>query len=126
MNEYKNEKRKKSESKRCNLTEKYRILESPVKLTNKIFGPVLKCHLKKKFYFISFITILPDNQSLDKTMELIRTGITNPKSLLNSAYLWSRARLAINKNQKHFSLPDYQLGEILIHVFGFYEKAKKG
>ena len=36
------------------------------------------------------------------------------KSLLNLALLWNRARLAISKKkQKHFSLPDHQLSEIL-------------
>ena len=33
------------------------------------------------------------------------------KSLLNSAGLRSRARIATNKKQKYFSLPDYQLAE---------------
>ena len=45
--------------------------------------------------------------------------------LLNSAYLRSRARLAINKKQNYFSLPDYQLAENLILVFSFYERTKK-
>ena len=44
------------------------------------------------------------------------------ESLLNSVYLWSRARLAINKKQKYFSLPDHQLAETFILVFDFYEK----
>ena len=43
------------------------------------------------------------------------------KSLLNSVYLWDRARLAMNKKQKYFSWPDHQLAENLILVFGFYE-----
>ena len=46
--------------------------------------------------------------------------------LLNSAYLKSSARLAINKKQNYFSLPDYQLAENLILVFSFYERTKKG
>ena len=33
------------------------------------------------------------------------------QSLLNLAYLWSRARLAINKNQIYFLLPEHQLAE---------------
>ena len=36
------------------------------------------------------------------------------KSLLNSACLWSRARLATNKKQKYLSLPDHQYAENLI------------
>ena len=46
------------------------------------------------------------------------------KSLLNSAWLWSKAPLAVNKEQKHFSLPGHQLAENLILVFGFYERTK--
>ena len=53
---------------------------------------------------------------------IIWTGITCKKifykSLLNSAWLWSRARLALNKKQKYFSLPDHQLAENQILVFG--------
>ena len=45
---------------------------------------------------------------------------------MNSVYLWSRARLAVNKKQNYFSLPDHQLAENLILVFGFYERTKKG
>ena len=48
------------------------------------------------------------------------------KSLLNLAYFWSRARLAIDKNKQCFSLPDLQLGENLILVFGFCKRTKKG
>ena len=47
-------------------------------------------------------------------------------SLLNLAYVWSGARLAINEKKKYFSLPDHQLAGNLILVFGFYEKTKKG
>ena len=47
-------------------------------------------------------------------------------SLLNSAYLLSKARLARNKKQKHVLLLDYNLAENLILVFGFYERKKKG
>ena len=47
------------------------------------------------------------------------------KNLLNSAYLWSRARLVINKKNNYFSLPDHQLAENLILVFGFSETTKK-
>ena len=59
--------RKKNESKGCNLNEKYRLLESPIKLTNKMFEHVLKPHHKKKLYFNNLRTIPPDNQSFDKT-----------------------------------------------------------
>ena len=39
---------------------------------------------------------------------------------------WSRAQLAINKMQKKLSLPDHQLAENLILVFGIYGmKAKR-
>ena len=48
------------------------------------------------------------------------------KSLLNSVYLWSRARLTINKRQNYFSLPDHQFTENLVLVFGFYERTNKG
>ena len=47
------------------------------------------------------------------------------KSLLNLAYLWSRARFVIKKKQKCFSLQDHQLAENLILVFGFYEGTNK-
>ena len=47
------------------------------------------------------------------------------KSLLNSASLWSRAWLPINKKQNYFSLPDHQLAENFIRIFGFYESTKK-
>ena len=40
------------------------------------------------------------------------------KSLLNSAWLSSRAQLAIKKKQEYFSLPDHQLAEYVILVFG--------
>ena len=36
------------------------------------------------------------------------------KSILNSAWLWSRRWLPINKKQKYFSLPNHQLAENLI------------
>ena len=42
---------------------------------------------------------------------------------MNSAYLSSRARLAINKKQKYFSLPDYQLLKNFVLVFGFLWKS---
>ena len=45
----KKKKGKTKESKTCNLIEKYRILESPVKLTEKMFWPVSKYHHKKSF-----------------------------------------------------------------------------
>ena len=48
------------------------------------------------------------------------------ENLLNLVYLSSRARLAINKKQNYFSLPDHQLAENLILVFGFYGRTKKG
>ena len=38
-----------------------------------------------------------------------------------STYLWSRVQLAINKKQKCFLPPDYQLTH---QLFGFYERAK--
>ena len=46
--------------------------------------------------------------------------------VLNSALLSSRAQLAVNKTQNYSSLPDHQLAENLIPVFGFYERTKKG
>ena len=45
------------------------------------------------------------------------------KGLLNSAYLWRRVRLAINKTQKYFLLPDHQL--LLNSNFWFLLKDKK-
>ena len=43
-----------------------------------------------------------------------------------SACSWSRAQLAINKMQKKLSLPDHELAENLILVFGIYGmKAKR-
>ena len=58
---------------------------------------------------------------------VITSWITCKKiSLLNSAWLWSRARLAINKKQKYFSLPDHQLAENLTLVFGLQERTKRG
>ena len=60
---------------------------------------------------------------------IIRTGIACKKffykNLLNSAYLWSRAQLAVNKKQNYFSLPDHRPTENLILVFGFYERTRK-
>ena len=47
------------------------------------------------------------------------------KSLLNSVWLWSRARLAINKTQKYFSLPNHQLVENLILVLVWKKGQKK-
>ena len=35
-------------------------------------------------------------------------------------------RLAINKKQNYFWLPDHQFAENLILVFGFYEGTKNG
>ena len=64
---------------------------------------------------------------------IMQTGITCKKipareflykSLLNSAWLRSRVRLAINKKQKYFSLQDHQLDESLI-FFYFLRKDKK-
>ena len=46
------------------------------------------------------------------------------QSLLNSIWLCSIARLAINKKQKYLSLPDHQLAENLILAF-FVRKDKK-
>ena len=46
------------------------------------------------------------------------------KSLLNSIWLWSKARLAINERQNYFSLTDHQFTENLILVFGFYERGE--
>ena len=62
---------------------------------------------------------------------IIRTGIACKKNflyknLLNSAWIWSRARLAINKKQKYFLLPVHQLAEDLILVFGSKERANRG
>ena len=58
-----------------------------------------------------------------------QTGIRHKKffykSLLNSAYLRSRGRYISNKKQNYFSLPDHQLAENLIRIFGFYEKTKR-
>ena len=45
---------------------------------------------------------------------------------MGSAWLWSRARLAINKKQKYFSLPYHQLAENQILVFGLLERKKRG
>ena len=47
------------------------------------------------------------------------------KSLLNLAWLWSRARLTININKKYFSLPYHQFTENLILVFSFCERTKR-
>ena len=47
------------------------------------------------------------------------------KSLLNSAWLWSRAWLAVSKEQIYFLLPDHQLAKNLIFIFGFLERTKK-
>ena len=47
------------------------------------------------------------------------------KSLLNSACLRSKLRLAINKKQKYFSLPDHKLSKNTIY-FGLYERTEKG
>ena len=43
------------------------------------------------------------------------------KSLLNSPFLCSRVRLAINKKHNYFSLPDHQIAKNFILVFDFYE-----
>ena len=60
---------------------------------------------------------------------MIRAGITCKKSfykrLLNSALLWSRARFSINKKEKYLSVPDHQLAENVILVFGFYKRKNK-
>ena len=55
------------------------------------------------------------------------TGITCKKksSLLNSAWLWSRARPNINTKQKYFSLPDHQLGGNLIFFLDFTKGQKR-
>ena len=46
---------------------------------------------------------------------------------MNSVYLRSRARLAINKkNQKYFSLLDHQLAKDLILILWFLRKDKTG
>ena len=53
---------------------------------------------------------------------LMQTGIIPEKSfikVLNLGCLWSKARLAMNKKQKYFSLPDHQLAKTSIFVFGF-------
>ena len=58
---------------------------------------------------------------------LMQTGIIPEKSfikVLNLGWLWNRVRLAMNKNQKYFSLPDHQLAETLIFVFGFLGRTK--
>ena len=44
---------------------------------------------------------------------------------MNSAGLRSRARLAINKKQKYFLLPDHELAENLF-LFLFFIKGKQG
>ena len=46
------------------------------------------------------------------------------KSLLNSAWPWSRAWHAVNKEQKYFSLPDSQLVEKLF-LFLVSKKKRK-
>ena len=48
------------------------------------------------------------------------------KSLLNSAYLRSIERGSLKTKNRNFSLPDHQLAENLILVFGFYERTSKG
>ena len=47
------------------------------------------------------------------------------KSLLNSAHVWSRARLAISKKQNYFWLEDHQLAEDLILVLVSMKGQKK-
>ena len=47
------------------------------------------------------------------------------KSLLNSAYLWSRARLAINKKQSYFLLQDHQLAKNLILFLASVKEQKR-
>ena len=47
-------------------------------------------------------------------------------SRMNSACLWSRVRLAINKKYKYFLLPSHLLALNLILVFSFKEKKTKG
>ena len=42
---------------------------------------------------------------------------------MNSAYPWSRARLAINKRQNYFSLPDHQLAKDFTLCFWFLWKS---
>ena len=52
---------------------------------------------------------------------IIQTRIVCKKIALQKSIefdMVSRARLAINKNQKYFSLPDHQLAENQILVFG--------
>ena len=44
---------------------------------------------------------------------------------MNSAYLSSRAPLAVNKKENYFSLPDHHLPENLIFFFGLYEGQEK-
>ena len=47
------------------------------------------------------------------------------KTWLNLVCIWRRVQLAINKKQKHFSLPDHQLPKSMVFVFGSYERLKK-
>ena len=62
---------------------------------------------------------------------IIQTGIACKKilytNLMNLAGLWSRARLAINKRQKYFSIRDHQLLEtwFLLLVFTKGKKEDK-
>ena len=44
---------------------------------------------------------------------------------MNSAYLWSTVQLVVNKKYNYFLLPDHQLAENLILLFGLYKRTKK-
>ena len=49
----------------------------------------------------------------------------NPFIILNSTCLWSKVQLGVNNKQKFSSLPEHQLDENSILIFGTYERAKK-
>ena len=64
---------------------------------NSVFGHISWSDLRKSFY----------------------------KNLLSLIYFWSRARLAISKNQKNCSLPDHPFAATSIVVFYFEERKNK-
>ena len=79
-----------------------------------------------RFFFVLILLILVMVRTLKNNYFLVRTKLGylgyNHKSLFNSAYLSSRGRLAINKNQKYFLLSHHQIAKNLILGFGFYER----
>ena len=56
---------------------------------------------------------------------IIRTGIICKKILLWKSIEFCSSRLAINKKQNYFLLPDHQLAKCLILVSGFYKGQEK-